>query len=87
MPQWVELPPSLVTSTATNGKSIYQTDYSSRRPGFQIHLQKASRGSKSFHHAKLPKVSKQCLFGVTLSHLEVLHIIIMPRIPRHFITG
>lgn len=57
MPQWVELPPNLVTSTATKGKSIYQTDYSSKRPGFQIHLQKASRAAKSFHHPRLPRVS------------------------------
>lgn len=57
MPQWVELPPSLVACTATKGKSIYQTDFSSKRPGFQIHLQKASKGTKSFHHPRLPKVS------------------------------
>ncbi|XP_031574985.1 uncharacterized protein LOC116308652, partial [Actinia tenebrosa] len=55
MPQWIELPPNLVPSTQTYGKSIYATDYSSKRPGFQIHLQKAARGSRSFHHPRVPK--------------------------------
>ncbi|EDO30948.1 predicted protein [Nematostella vectensis] len=54
MPQWVELPPNLVPCKNTKGKSIYQTDFSSKRPGFQVHLMKA-RGTGSSHHPRLPK--------------------------------
>ncbi|KAK3732223.1 hypothetical protein QZH41_015315 [Actinostola sp. cb2023] len=55
MPQWVELPPNLVPCSQTNGKSIYTTDYSSKRPGFQIHFQRTARGARSFHHPRIPK--------------------------------
>lgn len=37
------------------GKSIYTTDYSSRRPGFQLHLQKARGLQSSKHHPPVPK--------------------------------
>ncbi|KAJ7388579.1 hypothetical protein OS493_036807 [Desmophyllum pertusum] len=37
------------------GKSIYTTDYSSKRPGFQLHLQKARGFQGSRHHPPVPK--------------------------------
>lgn len=55
MPQWVQLPPNLVPEKHTMGKSIYMTDYSSRRPGFQLHLQKARGFQGSRHHPPVPK--------------------------------
>lgn len=55
MPQWVQLPPNLVPEKHTMGKSIYTTDYSSKRPGFQLHLQKARGFSGSRHHPPVPK--------------------------------
>ncbi|XP_068740410.1 uncharacterized protein [Montipora capricornis] len=55
MPQWVQLPPNLVPEKHTMGKSIYTTDFSSKRPGFQIHLQKAHRYHGSRHHPPVPK--------------------------------
>lgn len=56
MPQWVQLPPNLVPEKHTLGKSIYMTDYSSKRPGFQLHLQKARGFQGSRHHPPVPKV-------------------------------
>lgn len=64
MPQWVQLPPNLVPEKHTMGKSIYTTDYSSKRPGFQLHLQKARGFSGSRHHPPIPKVCHSELFLV-----------------------
>lgn len=64
MPQWVQLPPNLVPEKHTMGKSIYTTDYSSKRPGFQLHLQKARGFSGSRHHPPVPKVCHSELFLV-----------------------
>ena len=68
MPQWVQLPPNLVPEKHTMGKSIYTTDYSRKRPGFQLHLQNARgfRGSK--HRPQAPKVLEIYLTFATLSH-------------------
>ena len=46
------------------GKSIYTTDYSSKRPGFQLHLQKARGFNGSRHHPPVPKVCDSELFLV-----------------------
>nr|XP_058973047.1 uncharacterized protein LOC131799345 isoform X2 [Pocillopora verrucosa] len=54
MPQWVQLPPNLLPEKHTMGKSIYTTDYSSKRPGFQLHLQKARGFPSSKHHPPKP---------------------------------
>lgn len=55
MPQWVQLPPNLVPEKHTIGKSIYSTDYSSKRPGFQLHLLKARGFRGSGYHPPVPK--------------------------------
>jgi len=64
MPQWVQLPPNLLPEKHTMGKSIYTTDYSSKRPGFQLHLQKARGFNGSRHHPPVPKVCQSELFLV-----------------------
>ena len=64
MPQWVQLPPNLLPEKHTMGKSIYTTDYSSKRPGFQLHLQKARGFNGSRHHPPVPRVCHSELFLV-----------------------
>jgi len=67
MPQWVQLPPNLLPEKHTIGKSIYTTDYSSKRPGFQLHLQKARGFNGSRHHPPVPKVYQYSSFSFHLN--------------------
>lgn len=83
MPQWVQLPPNLVPEKHTMGKSIYTTDYSSKRPGFQLHLQKARGFQGSRHHPPVPKVCRTVLLHALL-HPKLSTKPTASQIPKYF---
>ena len=85
MPQWVQLPPNLVPEKHTIGKSIYSTDYSSKRPGFQLHLLKARGFRGSGYHPPVPKVWRLCFvfyefWNALNGSSELLAVLTRPRI-------